>query len=101
MNLGLFFSGGALPLIIIVIALFQKIEWRKEIKRQARTYFYEGAWLKFALCLVISVVGVIVLSALLGVFIPFLSVLCSVFGMGVVSYGTIEVMRLIRNHQEF
>ena len=101
MNLGLFFSGGALPLIIIVIALFQKIEWRKEIKRQARTYFYEGAWLKFALCLVISVVGVIVLSALLGVFIPFLSVSCSVFGMGVVSYGTIEVMRLIRNHQEF
>ena len=45
--------------------------------------------------------GVIVLSALLGVFIPFLSVLCSVFGMGVVSYGTIEVMRLIINHQEF
>ena len=67
MNLGLFFSGGALPLIIIVIALFQKIEWRKEIKRQARTYFYEGAWLKFALCLVISVVGVIVLSLFIGV----------------------------------
>lgn len=100
-DLGLFFSGGSLPLLIVLIALFQKIGWRKGIKRQARAYFYKGTWLKFALCLVISTVGVMVISALIGKIISFLSVLVSIFGMAIVSYGTIEVMRLIRNQEEF
>ena len=52
--MNIFLSAG-IPLIFILIALFQKIGWRRHIKEQARSYFQEGAWLKFALYLTVSI----------------------------------------------
>ena len=96
----LFFSG-SIPLIVIIIALFQKIEWRRNIKAQARQQFEQpGAWLKFALCSVIITIGSIVVTSVLS-FIPFLALLLPLAIMGIVSYGSIDVMRRIRRGQEF
>lgn len=96
----LFFSG-SIPLIVIIIALFQKIEWRRNIKAQARQQFKQpGAWLKFALCSVIITIGSIVVTSVLS-FIPFLALLLPLAIMGIVSYGSIDVMRRIRRGQDF
>lgn len=96
----LFFSG-SIPLIVIIIALFQKIEWRRNIKAQARQQFEQPeAWLKFALCSVIITIGSIVVTSVLS-FIPFLALLLPLAIMGIVSYGSIDVMRRIRRGQDF
>ena len=58
------FLSGSVPLIIVIIALFQKIEWRRHIKEQARSYFQEGAWIKFALCLTVSVLGTMIVTVI-------------------------------------
>ena len=98
--MNIFFSAG-IPLIFVLIALFQKIEWRRHIKEQARSYFQEGAWLKFALCLTLSIVGITIVSSVLMSISSFIGLLVSVFGMGILSYGTIDVMQRIRRGQDF
>lgn len=98
--INIFFSG-SVPFIIVIIALFQKIEWRRQIKKQARSYFQKGSWLKFSLCLTISVLGMLLVSTLVGSFFSFFGFLISLFGMAIVSYGTIDVMTRIRRGQEF
>lgn len=96
----LFFSG-SIPLIVVIIALFQKIEWRRTIKLQAREQFQQkGAWLKFALCSVIIMIGSMIVTSVLS-FIPFLILLLPVAITAIVSYGSINVMRRIRRGQEF
>ena len=98
--MNIFLSAG-IPLIFILIALFQKIGWRHHIKEQARSYFQEGAWLKFALCLTLSIVGITIVSSVLMSISSFIGLLVSVFGMGILSYGTIDVMQRIRRGQDF
>ena len=98
--MNIFLSAG-IPLIFILIALFQKIGWRRHIKEQARSYFQEGAWLKFALCLTLSIVGITIVSSVLMSISSFIGLLVSVFGMGILSYGTIDVMQRIRRGQDF
>ena len=44
-----FFITGGVPFILVLIALFQKIEWRGEIKRHARAQYQNNSWAKFAL----------------------------------------------------
>ena len=85
----------------MIIALFQKIEWRRTIKLQAREQFQQkGAWLKFALCSVIIMIGSMIVTSVLS-FIPFLILLLPVAITAIVSYGSIDVMRRIRRGQEF
>ena len=95
------FLSGSVPLIIVIIALFQKIEWRRHIKEQARSYFQEGAWIKFALCLTVSVLGTMIVTVIVGRFLTFFAFLVPLFGMSMISYGTIDVMHRIRRGQEF
>ncbi len=95
------FLSGAVPLIVVIIALFQKIEWRRHIKEQARNYFKEGTWAKFALYLTVSVLGTMLVSFIVGMVLPFFVFLIVLFGMAIISYGTIDVMRRIRREQEF
>lgn len=95
------FLSGSVPLIIVIIALFQKIEWRRHIKEQARSYFQEGAWIKFALCLTVSVLGTMIVTVIVGRFLTFFVFLVPLFGMSMISYGTIDVMHRIRRGQEF
>lgn len=98
--MNIFLSAG-IPLIFILIALFQKIGWRRHIKEQARSYFKEGAWLKFTLCLTVSIVGIVIVSSVLMLISSFIGLLVSLFGMGILSYGTIDVMQRIRRGQDF
>ena len=94
------FLMGSIPFLIVLIALFQKIEWRRHIKGNARSQFQNGAWTKFALSLIgIMILGTII-SAIASV-IPLLGVLVSLAVTGLVSYGTIDVLRKIRRGQEF
>ena len=95
------FLSGSVPLIIVIIALFQKIEWRRHIKEQARSYFQEGAWIKFALCLTVSVLGTMIVTVIVGRFLTFFVFLVPLFGMSMISYGTIDVMHRTRRGQEF
>lgn len=95
-----FFLMGSIPFIIILVALFQKMEWRRHLKQNARQQFQGGAWTKFTLCLLgITVLGAIITS--LVSFIPFLGILVSLAITGLVSYGTVDVMRKIRRQQPF
>ncbi|MDE5978061.1 MAG: DUF975 family protein [Turicibacter sp.] len=98
--LPLFFSG-SIPLIFVLIVLFQKVAWRRDLKKQARSYFQEGAWLKFALCLAGLDLAAAISTNLLDRVSPFFSYVASIFLMSMISYGTIDVLRRVRRGQDF
>lgn len=95
-----FFMTGGIPFILILIALFQKMEWRGEIKRNARAQFQHNAWAKFALIYAGIWIVMAIVSSLIA-FVPLLNILLSLAVTGLVSYGSVDVLRKIRRGEDF
>lgn len=91
---------GLIPLIFILIALFQKMEWRGEIKRNARAQFQHNAWAKFTLIYVGIWIVMAIVSSLIS-FVPFLNIILNLAVTGLVSYGSVDVLRKIRRGDDF
>lgn len=89
-----------MPTILILVALFQKIHWRGEIKRNARAQFQNNAWGKFALIYTGIWIIIGLVSRLLAS-IPLLNILFTLAVTGLVSYGTVDVLRKICRGQDF
>lgn len=95
-----FFLSGGIPFILILIALFQKMEWRGEIKRNARAQFQDHAWAKFALMYAAIWIIMAIVSSLIS-FVPLLNLLLSLAVTGLVAYGSVDVLRKIRRGEDF
>ena len=95
-----FFITGGVPFILVLIALFQMIEWRGEIKRHARAQFQNNSWAKFALIYAGIWIVMAIVSNLIS-FIPLLNVLLNMAVTGLVGYGSVDVLRKIRRGEDF
>ncbi|MGL4336040.1 MAG: DUF975 family protein, partial [Turicibacter sp.] len=86
--------------VIVLVALFQKIQWRRDIKALAREKFHSNTWTKLSLCFLGILLIDIVLTYVLSI-IPFGVLLFNIAFVGIVTYGIIDVLNKIKRGQDF
>ncbi len=89
---------------ITIVALFQKMSWRQELKRQAKQRLKEsGSWMKFSLLFAVIVILGLLFNGLL-VLLPLglvFSTLLQLIYVGFVTYGLVQVSMRIKRQETF
>ncbi|HAX73510.1 MAG TPA: hypothetical protein DCY20_08295 [Firmicutes bacterium] len=88
-----------MPLLVLV-ALFQKISWRRDLKFAAREKFTGNAWTKLSLCVLGLILVDAVISAVMSM-LPFGIFFFNVLFVGFVTYGVIDVANKIKRGEDF